>query len=54
MSHIASWKQMGVGTKVVASTLVVFAGLLVGGAYLMGQQLEGGLESSVVHASTKC
>jgi methyl-accepting chemotaxis protein len=39
-----SWKTLGIGPKVVVTTMVVFAGLLAGGAYLIGQQLQADLE----------
>ena len=37
------WDELGIGPKVVASTLVVFSGLLGAGAYFLGQQLEADL-----------
>ncbi len=37
------WNQLGVGTKVIITTLIVLAGLLVSGAYFIGQQLAGDL-----------
>ena len=37
------WNELGIGPKVVVSTLVVFSGLLVAGAYLLGQQLKSDL-----------
>ncbi len=38
------WKVLGIGPKVVMTTMVVFASLLAGGAYLIGQQLQADLE----------
>ena len=45
MSAITQWKwnELGIGPKVVVSTLLVFAGLLVAGAYFLGQQLQADL-----------
>ena len=37
------WHELGIGPKVVVSTLIVFAGLLVAGAYFLGQQLQADL-----------
>ncbi|MDH5428660.1 MAG: hypothetical protein OEY57_10860, partial [Nitrospirota bacterium] len=37
------WNELGIGPKVVVSTLIVFAGLLVAGAYFLGQQLQADL-----------
>ncbi len=37
------WNELGIGPKVVVSTLVVFSGLLVAGAYFLGQQLKSDL-----------
>ena len=38
------WNSIGIGPKVVMTIMVVFASLLAGGAYLMGQQLQTDLE----------
>jgi methyl-accepting chemotaxis protein len=38
------WKSLGIGPKVVVTAMVVFSSLLAGGAYLIGQQLQGDLE----------
>ena len=38
------WTSLGIGPKVVMTTMVVFAGLLAGGAYFLGQQLQADLE----------
>ena len=38
------WKALGIGPKVVMTTMVVFASLLAGGAYWIGQQLQADLE----------
>ena len=45
MSAITQWKwnELGIGPKVVVSTLLVFAGLLGAGAYFLGQQLQADL-----------
>ena len=37
------WNELGIGPKVVVSTAVVFSGLLVAGAYFLGQQLSSDL-----------
>ena len=37
------WGKLGVSTKVITATLVVLASLLLGGAYLIGQQLQSDL-----------
>ena len=37
------WNELGIGAKVVVSTLIVFAGQLVAGAYFLGQQLQADL-----------
>ena len=37
------WDELGIGPKVVVSTLIVFAGLLGAGAYFLGQQLQADL-----------
>ena len=37
------WHELGIGPKVIVSTLIVFAGLLVAGAYFLGQQLQADL-----------
>ncbi len=39
-----TWNRLGIGPKVVITIMVVFAGLLAGGAYLLGQQLHSDLE----------
>jgi methyl-accepting chemotaxis protein len=39
-----SWRTLGIGPKVVIIIMVVFASLLAGGAYLIGQQLQADLE----------
>ncbi|MGD9849792.1 MAG: methyl-accepting chemotaxis protein [Nitrospirales bacterium] len=38
------WKALGIGPKVVVTTMGVFGCLLIGGAYLIGQQLQADLE----------
>ncbi len=38
------WNSIGIGPKVVMTIMVVFASLLAGGAYLLGQQLHSDLE----------
>ncbi len=45
MGNVWNWKwnELGIGPKVVITTLLVFASLLVGGAFLLGQQLESDL-----------
>jgi len=37
------WNELGIGPKVVVSTLIVFSGLLGAGAYFLGQQLQADL-----------
>ncbi len=37
------WNELGIGPKVIFFTIVVFAVLMVGGAYFLGQQLRGDL-----------
>ena len=37
------WNELGIGPKVVVSTLLVFVGLLGAGAYFLGQQLQADL-----------
>ena len=37
------WNELGIGPKVIVSTLLVFAGLLLAGAYFLGQQLQADL-----------
>ncbi|HSF09306.1 MAG TPA: methyl-accepting chemotaxis protein [Nitrospirales bacterium] len=41
---VKRWKALGIGPKVVTTIMVVFAGLLAGGAYMIGQQLQADLE----------
>ena len=41
---VKRWKALGIGPKVVITIMVVFAGLLAGGAYMIGQQLQADLE----------
>ncbi len=38
-----NWKSLGIGPKVVGVTLLLFSGLLVAGATLLGQQLKSDL-----------
>ncbi len=43
VSTLGKWDELGIGPKVVVSTLVVFSGLLGVGAYFLGQQLQADL-----------
>ena len=38
------WSRLGIGPKVMITTMVVFAGLLGGGAWMLGNQLQADLE----------
>ncbi|MEX0830044.1 MAG: methyl-accepting chemotaxis protein [Nitrospirales bacterium] len=37
------WNELGIGPKVIVSTMIVFGGLLASGAYFLGQQLQADL-----------
>ncbi len=40
---MGKWNELGIGPKVIVSTLIVFSGLLAAGAYFLGQQLQADL-----------
>ncbi len=43
MSTSGRWNELGIGPKVILATIVVFAVLMVTGAYFLGEQLRGDL-----------
>lgn len=47
-----SWQRLGIGPKIMVATLVGFAGLLMLGAYFLGQQLRADLERVLADQAT--